>query len=267
MPETHEKTSKFRTLVGDSEASLDRLALTVASHAVPDTDIEFEIERLDDLAADYLDSFTKHSHESLSRYLFADRYVGDNETYYDPANSMLHQVLDRGVGLPITLSILAIEVGRRCGLPFVGVGMPSHFLIRHATDATRFFDPFWGGIELTGADCRDRLEESIPSIEWNPSLLAPVSPLQIVERMLANLALCYSNPYSPTDLTWVLELRAALPGASPGVRRRLADALVGSGRFDDAADLFDELDSNARSGDQSAGEYAAAATRLRARLN
>jgi regulator of sirC expression with transglutaminase-like and TPR domain len=261
MHETHRETTTFRDVPADPHAGVGRMALEVARVNRPELDIAFEIERIDELADEYLDTFTRRSHESLCRFLFADRYIGDVSTYYDPANSMVDQVLDRGIGLPVTLSALAIEVGDRCGLPMVGIGMPSHFVVRHANDPRRYFDPFWGGIELTVQGCRERMEESLPSVAWSPSFLAPITAHQIIDRMLSNLAVCYSNPCSPSDLTWVLELRSALPGSSTGIRRRLADALVGSGRFDDAADVFEEL---GRDGD---ADLTGAATRLRARLN
>lgn len=108
--------------------------------------------------------------------------------YYDPANSVLGEVLSRRRGIPISLAAVAIEVGRRRGVGLLGVGMPGHFLLRSADDPDRFFDPYDGGRSADRAACRARFEQvNGPEAHFDPTHLEPVSSRAIVGRVLNNL--------------------------------------------------------------------------------
>jgi regulator of sirC expression with transglutaminase-like and TPR domain len=215
---------------------LDRAALLIAAHAYPGLGIDEQRRRLDALAAPCSD----RSPPGITRYLFGEvGFRGDDDNYYDPRNSFLNEVLDRRVGIPITLSVLLIEVGRRAGVAMYGVGMPGHFLVGAAGDT--FVDPFHGGQLLDRAGCRalyhERQGHDAP---WSDTFLDPVDSHQIVTRMLANL----QSIYFSTDLrsaAWVVRLRLLVPTASDRERQGLAQALLSLGQFGDAATELDRL--------------------------
>jgi regulator of sirC expression with transglutaminase-like and TPR domain len=126
--------------------------------------------------------------DTLRRFLFVEKgFHGNRDDYYDPANSLLDQVLERRTGIPITLAIVLIEVGRRVGMPLVGVAFPGHFLVRHALHPRVLLDPFAGRF-ITHRGCRELLAcLGGGGIPFHPRLLAPVSGRCILLRLLNNL--------------------------------------------------------------------------------
>ena len=132
--------------------------------------------------------------EKINKLLFETLgFRGNTEDYYDPRNSFFNDVLDRRIGIPITLSTVYLEVARRLKFPIVGVGMPGHFIVKFADRDDEFFlDPFNRGVILTREDCRHKLHEMYgDSIEFNDRLLARVTNRQILSRMLNNLKAIY----------------------------------------------------------------------------
>src|SRR5690606_27969375 len=114
---------------------------------------------------------------------------GNAEHYDDPRNSFVDLVVRRRLGIPITLSLVAIEVGRRVGVPLVGVGMPGHFIVRDAADADAFYDPFVSGEPMSVEDCALRFAALHgPAARFDPAYLEPTPVVRIAERMLANLS-------------------------------------------------------------------------------
>src|SRR5690606_13169173 len=113
--------------------------------------------------------------------------------YYDPRNSFLNEVLDRKLGIPITISVVYIEVGRRAGLPLYGVGMPGHFIVKYdGPDAEIFVDPFNNGRILSRAACAELVQQIYGEpIPFEETFLATVSKKQILSRMLTNLKAVY----------------------------------------------------------------------------
>ncbi len=261
-------TARFVDLMQGPEAAmpLDELALLVAAHARPDLDVAAARERLDELAAGVVEPTA----EALCRHLFvAEGYVGDHQDYYDPRNSYLDQVLERRVGIPISLAVLLLEVGRRVGVGLAGVSMPGHFLVRVgcASDGSgSFIDAFDRGTILDEAACAARFRALHgPAARFDPAFLAPVGTAAIVARMLANLDAIATARADRPMLGWVVRLRAALPGAPPELSRRLAEVLAASCRFADAADVLERLAASGRGTE--ADDDARTAHRLRARLN
>ncbi len=161
----------FAALVGpqisDEDIDLVRAALTIARTEYPDLDIESYVARIDELAraaeariSDVGDA--AQTIAALNRTLFEEAGLrGNREDYYDPRNSFLNDVLDRGLGIPITLALIYMEVGRRLGFPLFGVGMPGHFLLKHYDIDGRetLVDCFNGGDILSPQDCQRRLDE------------------------------------------------------------------------------------------------------------
>ena len=127
-----------------------------------------------------------HALNTLSEYLFDEvGFRGNREDYYDPRNSLLNCVLSRRQGIPITLSLVYVEVGRRLGIPLVGVGMPGHFLVKHQAIDDLYIDPFHSGILLSEFECALRLQEMVGErLRWNPDYLAPVNKLSFIARIM-----------------------------------------------------------------------------------
>ena len=96
------------------------------------------------------------------------------------------------MGIPITLSLVYIETGRRLGVPLLGVGMPGHFVVRHRDVEDLFVDPFHGGILLTEEECADRMRQVTQTeVVWNQRYLAPISNREFIARMVRNLKGAY----------------------------------------------------------------------------
>ena len=129
----------------------------------------------------------------LSEYLFDElKFAGNHTNYHDPRNSFLNDVIERRRGIPITLSLLYIEVGKRLGVPLVGIGMPGHFIVRHRDELDVFVDPFHGGILLSKDECAERLKQVTQgALAWDSEYLAPVSSRAFIARMLRNLKVVY----------------------------------------------------------------------------
>ena len=260
-----EATERFAQLMAGPEpaAHPDLAALLIAAHARPDLLLSIEEARLDALA----EGCREPTLDGLRRHLFDDLgYRGNDREYHDPRNSYLDQVVQRRVGIPISLSVLMIGVGRRLGVPLVGVGMPGHFLVGDVVDRDVFVDPFAGGAVLDARGC-ERIFRDLqgPGSGFHPSFLQPTGNHAVAARMLANLKQIFTARSDPRSLTWVLNLRTLVPGVPAEERAELASALVALGSFGPAADAMRSL-AHLSSGD-AAERHAATATRLRARLN
>ncbi len=188
----------------DDSLNLAEAALLIAVDEYPDLDVDNYLQRLDELAESVRSSLSEEAGleetvVALNHYLFVDQgFTGNADDYYDPRNSFLNDVLDRKLGIPITLSILYMEIGHRLGLPFEGVSFPGHFLVKCATDeGDVVLDPFWGGMPLSEDDLRDRLEEACgkPQAVAAPlaALLGTAGKREILVRMLRNLKGVYQK--------------------------------------------------------------------------
>jgi regulator of sirC expression with transglutaminase-like and TPR domain len=184
---------------------LDRGSLLVARSEYPDLDHARYLAEFDRLSAmarrrlhpsrDALKTL-----EALNAVLFGEEgYRGNQEDYYDPRNSYINDVMDRKLGIPITLSVLYLEVARRLALPLTGISFPGHFLVR-LRDGERelFVDPFNAGELLLPGDLPGRLstlfgakaaEEVLRKNDNRlpPAFLAEAGPRDILIRMLTNL--------------------------------------------------------------------------------
>ncbi len=182
----------------DSTLDLAECALLVAAEEYPDLDVAHYLGRLDALAeAAAVPIADARSDEqrvaTLNRHLFVDLgFAGNQQHYEDPRNSFLNDVLDRGRGIPITLAIVYMEVGRRLGLPVEGVGFPGHFLAKYVGDTQIVIDPFFGRI-LSEPQCAARLRAALgPDVEWEPRIhLRAATPREILVRLLTNLKHLY----------------------------------------------------------------------------
>ena len=182
----------------DERIDLAEASLWIAAEEQPGLDPAPWLERLDGMAGrlrpqlagvrDPLDRVNR-----LAGFLADEVGLrGNAEDYYDPRNSLLNEVLARGLGIPITLALVYMEVGRRADVPLDGVGFPGHFLLRHSLHPQLLFDPFEGGRPLTEDDCRSMLDRvSGGTVTFDARLLKPASPRLILIRMLNNLRRIY----------------------------------------------------------------------------
>jgi regulator of sirC expression with transglutaminase-like and TPR domain len=210
---------RFEDVVGRPVVPLDEAAMLLGAPGSPELDVDAQLTRLDDLAAE----LKPPTLDGLRSTLFASgRFVGNTAEYYDIENSYLHRVLDRGLGIPISLSVLAIEVGRRAGVPLAGVGMPGHFIVRDKVDPDVFVDPFHRGREISVADCQVRFRrDAPPGAVWTDDYLAPVEPTAIIYRMLGNMLAISRQTRNLQLLVPFLRMRSALPGATDNDRNEL----------------------------------------------
>ncbi|MFM8380746.1 MAG: transglutaminase family protein, partial [Actinomycetota bacterium] len=177
--------------------------------------VEEVLEELDRVASEIPPS----SLEELVRALFGPPrpFSGNRQDYYAPENSLLHRVLERRFGIPISLSIVTMEVGRRCGVQLSGVGMPAHFLVGvspvNGLIPDRFVDPFHGGEILDAEQCRDLFHRVAGRHQpFDRRFLAVTPSLGIVERVLNNLKAIYERQSDAIALRSVMILRSRLPG-------------------------------------------------------
>ncbi len=225
--------------------------------------------RLDALAEQVPEAST----DGVVGHLFrSGRFRGNTDDYTDPANSYLDRVLDRRLGIPISLAVLAVEVGRRVGVALHGVGLPGHFLLGVRSEPDRFIDVFSGGVELDAEACRHLYEAGFGAgPPFDPAWLEPVGTFAVLSRVLANLKNSFTARGGLRPLAEALTLRSAVPGVSASERLELGDVLTALGRFVEAAGCYEQVaDLVESSGDDPDGRASALrsrATAARARLN
>src|SRR5439155_10429895 len=143
--------------------------------------------------------------------------------YDDPRNSYIDQVLARRRGIPISLSVVLMEIGRRCGLPLEGVGMPGHFLVRDPAAPDLLIDAFDSGRRLDRSGC-ERLLQTVAGTrtELTQAMLAATGRRAILARLLANLDRSFERRSDTKALSWVGALRLRIPDLPAGDRLQLA---------------------------------------------
>lgn len=204
--------------IGPDSFPLDEACLLIAAEANPGLDIEGCLGRLDAIAetcaAPLLETLLEHLYIELG-------FAGNLTDYYDPRNSLLDHVLERRIGIPITLAVVALEVGRRIGVPMSGIGMPGHFLLRDKVDPDVFIDPFSGRLLDKNACLRLHQRLTGGSV-WNDAFLLPVTRQAIVVRVLSNLKEVAKRTSDLRMMQWVMRLRATIPGVGEMERAEFA---------------------------------------------
>jgi regulator of sirC expression with transglutaminase-like and TPR domain len=136
---------------------------------------------------------------------------GNEANYYEPDNSYLSCVIDRRTGNPITLCTIVLLVGRRLGLPLVGIGLPAHFLCRYQSPTSQvYLDAFHGGRLLNRTDCVAFVNKLGRPFE--ESFLQPVSSRRMLQRMCINLEHAYENLEMRSDLVRIRTYHGLLNG-------------------------------------------------------
>lgn len=183
----------------ETQVSLARAALYIAQEDYPNLAVDDYLAMLDRMAETLRqrlpgDRYPLKIIRAINDYLFTElNFRGNSIDYYDPRNSFLNQVLERRVGIPLTLSLVYLELAQRVGFPMVGVSMPGHFLIRPmVSEMDLFVDPFHQGEILFEQDCRNRLKQMFgEAAQLEPQHVAPITPATFLVRMLTNLKLIY----------------------------------------------------------------------------
>ena len=182
----------------DEEIDPATTALLIASTEYPELDIRRQLEVLDSLSAGVAgrlspDQDPLYQLNTLSEYLFDDvGFRGNAEDYYDPRNSFLNEVLSRRLGIPITLALVFIEVGKRLGVSLLGLGMPGHLLLKHPEVDGWYIDPFHRGVLLSEEECAERMRQATgANVAWDARFLTPLNNRQYVARILRNLKAIY----------------------------------------------------------------------------
>jgi regulator of sirC expression with transglutaminase-like and TPR domain len=192
---------EFATLAAREPIPLARGALLIAKDEYPDLDLEKYLDQLAALAREaepalHAAESTVEKIQGLSEFLFTRKgFEGNRDQYGDPRNSFLNQVLERHLGIPISLSVLYIEVGRRLGLNLYGVSFPTHFLVKAVDDRGEIIiDPFNEGAILDLDEIRARLQQIYRQpVDLHPDMLKPVGARHILMRMLRNLKNIYAQ--------------------------------------------------------------------------
>jgi regulator of sirC expression with transglutaminase-like and TPR domain len=204
----------FVALIAGNDADIDlaRAALLIANEEYPELDVAHYMAQLDSLAERVrellgllpLGNPSKPSPKpevldvllAINSVLFdQEHFSGAQKDYYNACNSFLNDVLERHTGIPITLSLLYIEIGKRLGLQIDGIGLPLHFVVRcRLSDGVIYIDPYDGGRLLSEEECREFVNRMLRGkATFNPRWLEPVSNRQFLVRMLTNLKHIYVN--------------------------------------------------------------------------
>lgn len=206
---------------------LDEAALTVFKVEDPDFDSGFYLHKFKQLAMEFERRLPSKRQlgamaQAFIQFMATENgFRGDEENYFDPDNVYLHRVLERRKGMPLSLSIIYIEVARRVGLSILGVGLPGHFLIQIEGQAL-YIDPFYSGDVLTEEGCRARFHRIYGrDAHFDSHFLKPVHKTQILARFINNLKGIYVRKQDPSKAIQLINLYLVLyPDANPEILER-----------------------------------------------
>ena len=236
----HQSYRAFEELIAREDATIDiaEAALLIATIEYPQLDAEHSLATLDSLAyrvrvilnLSQTDTLPETIAplaviDAINKVLFEEEgFRGNESDYYNPDNSFLNKVLEQRVGIPVSLSLLYMEVGKRVGLLIEGIGLPFHFIVR-CTLPTEilYIDPFEGGLLLSEQDCRERIRRfSRGKMARLPRhFFEPVRPKQMLVRMLGNLKGVYLHKEDYTKALLVSDyILLLIPDAAHEVRDR-----------------------------------------------
>lgn len=218
----------FSAIVGpeaaDERIDLTRAALTIARSEYPDLQFNPYIDRISGLASRVRQRISDtddpaQTIAALNSVIFDEEgFRGNRDDYYDARNSFLNDVLDRRLGIPITLALVYMEVAGHVGFPLFGVGMPGHFLLKHYDIEGHevLIDTFNRGRIVTPTDCQRRLDEIYAGqLPLRPEYLMSVSRRQMLTRILNNLKTIYLSSRNFRKALPIVDLVLAVYPRSP----------------------------------------------------
>jgi regulator of sirC expression with transglutaminase-like and TPR domain len=222
---------EFRQAVDRPEEKIDlgRAALTIAQTEYPDLDIGDFLSRIDALAVEVArgcpaDADVHRTVAALNTVLFKQHgYRGNQADYYDPRNSFLNQVIERRTGIPITLSVLYMEVAQRVGLKLEGIGFPGHFMVKHVRGGEEMIiDPFHRGEIKSREDLARLIQDRYGGkVSLSEELTQAAGKKQILKRMLTNLKMIYTQKNDLVKSLSALDRLVILdPAAAADIRDR-----------------------------------------------
>lgn len=184
-----------------SSAELVRIAALISAEDDPSCTLEETRQRLDEVASGFGCHCKNLSPQAqvtrLADYLYrVVGFRGNGEHYYDPRNSLLGQVLRRRLGIPLTLALVAVEIGRRSGVDLVPIGLPGHVVVRHASAADVYLDPFAGDI-VTSHQILERIVGADRLALLSDAALQPLENRPLLQRLLTNLKCAYLHCEPP----------------------------------------------------------------------
>jgi regulator of sirC expression with transglutaminase-like and TPR domain len=218
----------FSTLIApeipDERIDLLRAALAFAQTEYPDIDPGKYAARVYALAERAKSRLgivfdPRDAISAINTVMFEEEgFRGNRDEYYDPRNSFINEVLDRKLGIPITLSVIYLEIAKRVGLPLLGVGMPGHFLLKHYDEYANelLIDIFEGGRIVSSATCQQRLDQIYGGqMSLEPEHLAAVTRRQMLTRMLNNLRQIYMSSRNFRKALTMVDLTLCMHPRSP----------------------------------------------------
>lgn len=276
-----ETRQRLLRLVRRPDADLAEAALLCAAELESGHDVEATLLRLDALAdtlrtRGFAPGEPEHDADALAGHLGGVHgFRGETEGYDDPANALLGDVLDRRRGLPITLTIVYVAIGRRLRVPVFPIALPGHVVAgvggrERGSGRTRpvVIDPFHGGRRLDEAELSRRVEQTTGGrLAFRRSMLRPSPPVNVVRRLLNNLTRDLAGAERHADALTTAELKLLLPNRLPDDHRVRGELLGRIGRFDEAAEAYEAYLEAVSEDAPDREEVRRAAIRSRARLN
>lgn len=232
----------------EPDVDLARAALLVAREEYPQLPVERYLNRLDILAEEVKDRLANESaplvvlQELLATLYERHSFRGNQEAYYDPRNSFLNEVLDRGLGIPLTLGIVVLEVGWRLGLPLEGVSFPMHFLVRFPGDAVRLLvDPFDAG-QVRFEDGAQQLLDRVygGTVRLRTSFLRTATRREMLVRLLTNLKRIYVQAGDDARALAAVERMLLIDSRLTVEMRARGMLLARLGRHDEAVEQLED---------------------------
>lgn len=243
-----EARDRLRDLLAGPDAgrALAEAALLIAADEYPKLDVSGYLQRLAEQAEQVAGQSGRRDDAvsrigALRRVVFEEGGLrGNRDDYYDPRNSYLNEVLDRGLGIPITLAIVVLDVGARLGWPVAGANFPLHFLVRYGDDGpVAAVDAFHGALILGEEELVERWERATgrpaPPVS---AMLAPASPAAVLVRLLNNLKQIYAQRGDLREAALAAEKQVLIHPAEPLHHRDLGFLYLHTKRIEAGVDAL-----------------------------
>lgn len=268
--------ARLAQLVRRNDADLAEAALLVAAEATPSLDVDTTLLRLDALADTLRVAGVGPSDDPVAdgaalaaELAGAHGFRGHTAGGRIPDDSLLDRVLDRRIGLPISLSIVYVTLARRIRVPAFPITLPGHVVVGiGGSDRPVVLDPFHGGVALDEAAVASRVANTTGGrLAFRRSMLRPAPAANVVRRLLHNLTHDYRAAGAFREALWTIELKLLLPTRLPDDHRVLGHLLDQLGRFDEAAAAYETYVDQVGPNGSDADEVRHAAVRSRSRMN